>query len=388
MTTGAAAVRSDVIVVGGGAIGCAIAYYLARDGAKVILLERGALAGEATGASAGLLAALSDEGGDRGSTFQQLCLDSLRLYQELRPALDATGVDLRYRGAGILHLALDAGEATRLRSRYEAQRSLAPDNRWLAGRDIRALEPAASLRAIAAMLSAEEHYLDAQRLTLALAAAAQRLGAEIVTNALVRRLLRRRGRVRCVDAGGRVYEAPSLVLAAGPWTGQLTRRLGRYVPVRPVRGQMLSLSGPRPPLRHVIWGASAYLVPREDGQTYVGASVEEAGFRKRTTAAVTGRLQRAAAELIPSLEGAPRLRDWAGLRPASPDGLPIMGLLPGWENVWVATGHFRNGILLAPITGRLIATSIRQGRPDAALEPFSAARPSLRPAQTVEAMTL
>ena len=170
------------------------------------------------------------------------------------------------------------------------------------------------------------------------------------------------------------HDADAVLLAGGAWTAALAKRLGATVPVRPVRGQMLSLQGPKTPLRHMVWGGHAYLVPREDGQTYVGATVEEVGFRKRTTSAALNTLQRSAADLIPGLREATRRCAWAGLRPGSPDGLPIMGRLPSWDNVWVSTGHFRNGILLAPASGLLIAKSILQGKPEPELLPFDPSR--------------
>ncbi|MPZ48571.1 MAG: glycine oxidase ThiO [Dehalococcoidia bacterium] len=361
----------DVIVVGGGVIGCATAYYLAREGASVTLLERGELAGEASGAAAGLLAALSDEGGNRGAAFQALCLDSLSLYGSLLPELDATGVDVRYRHGGVLHVALDDAEARHLRHRFEAQRALAPNNRWLDSAGIAREEPLVSANATAGLLSPDEHYLDPQRLTLALAEAARRHSATVLTETPVTALVRHRDRLAGVRTLTGALPADHVVLAGGPWTSRLAARLGAHVPVYPVRGQMLSLKGPTPQLGHVIWGAHAYLVPREDGQTYVGATVEDVGYRRRNTNAALTHLRRAAAALVPSLASAPLLRAWSGLRPATPDALPIMGLLPGWQNAWVATGHFRNGILLAPISGQLLAQSILSGSDHPTLGPFS-----------------
>ena len=363
-----------VIVIGGGAVGCATAFYLARQGAAVTLIERGELASEASGAAAGMLAALSDEGGDRGPAFQQLCLDSLNLYASLLPELDATGVDLRYRRSGVLHLALSDDEAGRLRHRFEAQRDVAKGNRWLDKQDIAIEEPDASPRAVAGLLSPDEHYLDPRSLTEALVAAAQRYGAKVLTGETVTGFPGEGDRLHGVRTKSGRYESDAVVLASGPWTARLAAPLGASIPVRPVRGQMLSLRGPAQALRHVIWGAGAYLVPREDGQTFVGATVEEAGFRKRTTVAGLKALTRGAIEAVPSLAGSEVVRSWAGLRPATPDGLPVMGLLPGWQNAWVATGHFRNGILLAPISGRLMASSILAGKADATLTPFAAER--------------
>jgi glycine oxidase len=179
--------------------------------------------------------------------------------------------------------------------------------------------------------------------------------------------------LRSVRTPDGVVEARHFVLAAGPWTAALARRLRSYVPVVPMRGQMLAL-GPAAPLSHVIWGQKAYLVPRENNLTFVGATVEDVGFRKRTTVSAIRKLRRGAEEMVPGLRLARMASSWAGLRPGSPDGLPILGLLPGWRNVWVATGHFRNGILLAPITGKLMAASILSGAPLPRLRPFDPAR--------------
>ncbi len=363
-----------VVVIGGGAAGCSTAFFLASNGADVTLLERAGLASEASGAAAGMLAALSDEGGDRGPAFQKLCIDSLELYQEILPELEATGVDLRYRRTGVLHLALDDTEAEHLRRRYEAQKAFAPELRWVERDEIAEEEPEASPEARAGLVSPREHYLDPQRLVLALATAARKHGARVETEALVTRFEKASGRLSAVRSDGRRFEADAFVLAAGPWTAALARRLGSLVPVRPVRGQMLALSGAGATMRRVVWGTRAYLVPRENGMTFVGATVEEVGFRKRNTVQAIAMLRREAGRLAPRLGGARIVSSWAGLRPGSVDNLPILGLLPGWSNVWVATGHFRNGILLSPITGKLMAASILAGRPDPCLEPFTPSR--------------
>jgi glycine oxidase len=274
----------------------------------------------------------------------------------------------------VLHVALDAAEAEALRRRFESQRGLAPENRWLDAADLAREEPAATPRALAGLLAPMEHYVDSIRLTQAFGVAARRLGVEVRTDSAMARFVPSRGRLSAVRTSEGRIQADAVLLAAGPWTARLARRLGSNVPVRPIRGQMLSLQGPPQPLRHVIWGSRAYLVPREDGQTFVGATVEDVGFRKTTTASAQARLRRGAGELVPELSTAPQLRAWAGLRPASPDALPIMGRLPGWPNAWVSTGHFRNGILLAPISGRLMAQSILAGEPNAILAPFSPGR--------------
>lgn len=365
---------ADVVVVGGGVIGCATAWYLARAGATVTLIERGELGSEASGAAAGMLAALSDEGGDHGPEFLQLCLDGLAAYEDALSDLVATGVDVRYNRSGILHLARSASEAGALRRRYESQQRIAPDNQWLEGDALRATEPQAGATAVAGLLSPSEHYLDPQRLVLALAAAAEKAGARIITGEAVSDILAGFDKSRLVRTTDGDYEADAVLLAGGSWTADLAERLDAAIPVSPVRGQMISLRGPATPLRHILWGEPAYLVPREDGQTFVGATVEKVGFINQTTDEGIARLRSAAAELVPDLAGAEVIRAWSGLRPATPDGLPILGLLPGHEDVWVATGHYRNGILLAPITGRLMAEAIIEGKPQGRLLPFSPSR--------------
>jgi glycine oxidase len=321
-----------------------------------------------------MLAALSDEGGDRGPAFQELCLDGLQLYDSLLPVLDATGVDLRYSRAGILHFAMTDYEAEPLRQRFDEQQKLAPENRWLEGGALREEEPQANPGAVAGLLSPREHFLDPKRLTLAFAEAARREGASIETQVEVTGVDVSKDTARGVQtAQGRVV-AKTVVLCGGPWTADIAAKLGAQIPVRPMRGQMISLRGPQPPLRHVIWGERAYLVPREDGQTYVGATMEDVGFLRENTQEGIDGLRRAAAELVPALDGAELIRSWSGLRPATPDGLPIIGRLPGHENVWVATGHFRNGILLSAITGQLMAEGITSGEVPSRLQPFSPLR--------------
>jgi glycine oxidase len=365
---------AEVVVIGGGVIGCAISFFLSRAGTDVTLLERGELAGEASGAAAGMLAALSDEGGDRGAAFQRLCLDSQALYEQILPALEATGIDLRYQRTGVLHVALNQAESEHLHHRFERQARLASGLHWVEGEDLKAEEPELTHGAVAGYVSPAEHYLDPQRLVLALAEGARRRGARIETEQPVRGFVRRNGRVVSIRTPRGLVAAGQVVLAGGPWTAALARSLGSFVPVRPVRGQMLALAGPATPLRRVIWGANAYLVPRENGLTFVGATVETVGYRKRNTVAAVRRLRSGANALVPGLAFARQRSAWAGLRPGTPDGLPVLGRLPGWENVWVATGHFRNGILLAPITGQIIADALISGRMAPGLEPFSPIR--------------
>ncbi len=351
----------SVIVVGGGVIGCATAYYLALEGAVVTVLERGEVSGEASGAAAGILASLSDHG-ERPPFFQRLSNESLRLFDELLPTFAETGIDVRHRSAGLLEVALTEGEAIALKRQHETKDQ--PGVERLDEVAARRLEPGLSQKTLAAILTPDTRYLDPQRLTQAFAAAARRAGVTIHEHEPVTRFLRSGDRLRGVQTPNETHEADEFVIAGGPWTTALANRLGVNIPVRPVRGQMMSLDGPPVALRHIVFGARAFALPREDGQTYVGATVEEAGYRKHTTAAGLRELRAGVASIVPSLAGAKQRRAWAGLRPATPDGLPMLGRLPGWRNGWVSSGHFRVGILLSPVSGRLLARAIAAGSED------------------------
>ncbi len=212
------------------------------------------------------------------------------------------------------------------------------------------------------------------RLVQGLARAAEAQGAVIRQETAALGLLRRAHRVTGVRLAGETLSADSVVLAAGPWTKRLGAALGVSLPVKPVRGQMLALGGGPPPVRHMIWGPKGYVVPKPNGFVFVGATVEEVGYRKGTTARGLASLRRMANALVPALSYGTHVDAWAALRPGSPDNLPILGAVPGWDGLWVASGHFRNGILLAPITGRLMARSLLEGKEAEGLAPFSPAR--------------
>jgi glycine oxidase len=361
-----------VIVVGGGVIGCATAYYLAREGAQVTVLERNEVSGEASGAAAGILASLSDHG-ERPAFFDRLCDDSLSLFDELLPVLAETGIDVRHRGAGLLEVAVTQDEVAKLKQQSGERKDQA-GARWLDGDEARRLQPGLSPKTLAAILTPNTRYLDPQRLTQALAAAARGAGVTIREHEPVTRFLRHGDRLRGVQTPDGTYEAEEVVIAGGPWTAALAKRLGAHVPVRPVRGQMLSLEGPPEALQHIVFGFDVFALPREDGQTYVGATVEEAGYRRRTTVAGLRGLRAGAAAIVPSLATAKLRRAWAGLRPATPDALPLLGRLPGWGNAWVSGGHFRTGILLSPVSGRLLAQAISSGSEDGLPEELAAGR--------------
>lgn len=363
--------NADVLIVGGGVIGCAIAYELARAGASALVLERGEVGGQASGAAAGILAPPA-EAVPTGA-FRDLCLASLALYPDLVRALrEETGIDVQYTGAGILLVAEGEAWSAALRGLVRAQGETGWRLEWVEGETLRRLEPALSPRVLGAAYSPSEHHVNPGLLTQALAQAACRRGAGVRPGTPVLGFLRRGDRLLGVRTPAGRLEAGAIVLAAGSWTGELARRLGFDLPTRPMRGQMMAYRSGA--VRHIIWGDEGYLVPKAGGFLFAGATVEDVGFRPRTTRRGLAWLRRMATAMVPALRYAEVASAWAGLRPGSPDGRPILGRLPGLENVFVASGHFRNGILLAPISGRLMAQLILEGRTELPLEPFSPAR--------------
>lgn len=345
----------DIAVVGGGVIGCAAAFYLARAGARVVVLERGALGGQATGAAAGMLAPLAEA--HAPGPFLQLALAGLRALRAVADEVsDLSGVGLDLIPSGILRVAATPEEAAELRGRLNWQGGFGLRVEWLDAAALRQADRHLHPDVAGAIWSPDECHLAPARLVQAFARAAQRLGVELREGAPVAGFDTEGARITAVRlAGGERVPCGHVLLAAGAWTGGVASWLGAPVPVRPIRGQILSLQDPGLGLRRVAFGHTGYVVPKPDGSLVVGATEDEAGFQTHVTTAGLGRLLEMAQTLYPGLGGAPFRHAWAGLRPVSADGLPLIGPLPTWDNVTVASGHFRNGILLCAVTGELLA---------------------------------
>ncbi len=349
--------HSDVIVVGGGVIGSAVAYFLAREGASVLLLERDDVASQASGAAAGMLAPVGESEGP--GPLLPWGLRSLALFPELTAELrERSGVDPEYVPSGILRVAQSERESRRLR---RAAESLGlPELAWLEPAEARAAAPQLASDLVGALWSPDEAHVRSPLLTRAYVGAAARLGARIETGAPALGLLRDGRRVRGALTAAGEHAAGHVVLCMGAWVPAAGAWLdaGCALPVEPVRGQILCLDAPSPAFSPIIWGPAAYLVPKRDGSVVVGATEERVGFDCRVTVEGASALLRAAPRLVPSLAGCALRGFWAGLRPDTPDHLPAIGPLPGVEGLLVAVGHYRNGVLLSPITGRLIADAI------------------------------
>lgn len=362
----------DVLIVGGGVIGGSVAYHLAAAGVRVTLLERYRAGGHASRASAGLLHPLTDP--DTPAPLRNLSAASFALFPDLVERLrDLTGVDPQFARSGWLRVAYDAG----MLSLYRRQAALFPDAdaRVLDGDAARQLEPTLTPAISAALHLPAGAQVYAPALLTAFLHAAARLGAEVRMGVEVAELLRSAGRVLGVKtADGERLEAGHTVLCGGAWIAPLAAGLGVRIPVVPLRGQILALHAIPAPLRHVVFAPGAYLAPKGDGSLVVGATYEDVGFDDRLTAAGVSRLLLDAQRVSPSLAEATFRQAWVGLRPASPDGAPIMGPLPGWDGVSLATGHTAEGILLSPITGSLMAQRVRGEPTSLDLAPFGLER--------------
>lgn len=364
--------NSHVVVIGGGVIGCSVAYHLAGAGLRVTVVERGRVGGGASGVAAGMVAPLSET--QSPGHHLKLALESCALHLSLLPRLqEESGIDVEYLPSGILHLAFTSEDEGRLRARMEWQKPLDMGVQWLSSQEARRVEPALGEGITGALLSPQEGHLNSGRLVRALAQGAARRGVSILQDTEVVGLLSRLGRVTGVRLPSGDLEGEWVVLASGAWAGQYGGWLGVDVPVHPVRGQILAARALPCPISRVVWHGITYLVPKADGSMVMGTTSEEAGFRDKATLQGVADILRGAIRLVPAVAEGELHRVWAGLRPASPDGLPILGPIPGLEGILLAVGHFRSGILLSAITGKMVSDYISRGDIQA-LQLFSLSR--------------
>ncbi|MGA5101821.1 glycine oxidase ThiO [Streptomyces lavendulocolor] len=372
---------SDVLVVGGGIIGLVTAWRATQRGLRVAVVDPEP-GGGAARVAAGMLAAVTElHYGEE--TLLGLNLLSARRYPDFVAELQeaAGGADVGYRACGTLAVALDADDRAHLRELHALQQRSGLESEWLTGRECRRLEPMLAPGVRGGLRVDGDHQVDPRRLAAALVAACERSGV----------LVHRAGAERLVVSGDRAagvvledgteLAAGQVVLAAGSLSGRLGGVPAEAVaPVRPVKGQVLRLSVPRAyapflsrTVRAVVRGSQVYLVPRENGELVVGATSEELGWDTTVTAGGVYELLRDAHELVPGITELPLTETRAGLRPGSPDNAPLLGptVLPGLH---LATGHYRNGVLLTPVTGDVMATVLTTGELPEEARAFTPAR--------------
>jgi glycine oxidase len=379
----------SVAIIGAGVVGLGIAWRLAARGVEVAVFDKGAAGAGATHAAAGMLAACAEaEPGEEA--LVALGRDSQARWPAFAEELRlASGIDVELRREGTLVIALTADDQARLFHHLEFQKRLDLPLQWISAAETRRREPHLAGKLAGAVFSPEDHQVDNRKLATALAVAAKAAGASIHEHAPVAAISSQGRRVDgIVLADGRKHAADVVVLAAGAWSRGIARSIADMAPqslppVRPIKGQMLALRMDKaaPLVSHVIWGPGIYLVPRLDGRLIVGATVEEKGFDCTLTAGGLLTLLEAAWRAVPAIEELPIDEMWVGHRPGSRDDAPILGPAP-LDGLIYATGHHRNGILLAPVTADTIARLVLDGTLDPAIRPFGIER--FTPAKAAE----
>lgn len=360
----------DAIVAGAGIIGCSIARELARRGLRVLALDRQEPGKEASWAAAGMLTPAAES--SEAQPLVAFANASLALYTEFVEQVEQTsGRKTDYRRDGALEVFFGDAAEDLLRAWLSALRSAGFRPEPLSAIDLRRMEPALAPDALAGAYLADEGAVDNRLLAAAVAEAARREGVDLRAGVEVTRILSANGRVTGIQASSERFSARHVVLAGGCYTGQI-EGAERYAPTIPARGQMAALRPEGMPVRRVVRGP-AYLVPRADGRLLVGATVEHVGFVKAVTLGGITRLLGDAVRMIPALAAAPIVETWSGLRPDTPDHLPILGPTDV-EGLWLATGHYRNGILLAPATAQALGDWITTGKTALPVEAFGAMR--------------
>ena len=350
----------DAIVVGGGVVGCSTAYYLAREGASVALFERDSVAGHASGfAFGGVIKAL---GGRADDPLDRLFDYSEGLHIKLGASLnDESGIDTGYRRNPHVSLARTEHEADFYRQVYRRHAGdHSRDVRWLAYGELAHIEARVSTDVLGGLYVGESYDVEPYRFTSAVWQAAERRGGKLISRE-VSSLVRSGGRVTGVRAGGDEYSAGSTIIAAGPWSGSESGGALTSMPIAPLKGQILRLNAPGPPIRvSLSWGGD-YATTKQDGLVWTGSTEERVGFDASPSSEGREAVLQSALSVLPYLVDAELVQHTACLRPIAPDGLPILGPLPGAEGAIVATGAGRNGIQLGPAMGSCV-TDLAQGR--------------------------
>jgi len=363
----------DVLIIGAGIMGTSAAWELARHGVQCLVLERSVPGAEASSAAAGILGAQAEA--HAPGPMSELCLKSRARYAKFAATLGKeTRIDVGYRECGVLRVGFERAAVTKLQrdSAWQSKHRLTVER--LATRDLTALEPALSPKLSGGVRFAADSRVDPKALLRALHIAALGRGVRFQSGAYVRRVaLEDERAVGVVLDDGSVLRARNVVVAAGSWTSLidgLGLPAGRVIPAR---GQIVELELPTPPLSHVVFGPGAYLVPRDDGRILIGSTLEFVGYEREVTAGAVRDLLLHATALVPALERATLRGTWSNFRPYTEDELPLLGRtqIPG---LFLSTGHYRNGILLAPISAEIVRAAVLGQRAPLSLDAFSPER--------------
>ncbi len=366
----------DAAIIGGGVIGCSIAWRLAQAGMRVAVIERGDIGREASHAAGGMLAPLAEA--DAANDFFHLAVASRAMYADFaRELKEASGIDIEYRTEGTLYLSLTEEDDEELDHRWQWQHAAGLNVKRLNAGGVRKLEPLLNERLRWALKFPDDHQVNNRQLTVALHSAAQKAGVKFRTQLAADRIITENRRAMGVRTVRGEIRSKIVIIAAGSWSSWLKEDGENSRPAfqtEPVRGQMLSVEMPQPPISHVIYSRRSYLIPRLGGFLIAGSTSERVGDDKRVTAGGVASIIERASEVLPCFREAAIQETWAGLRPGSPDDLPILGADPHTSGLIYATGHYRNGILLTPVTAKAISELVLKGESSVNLSAFGVER--------------
>jgi glycine oxidase len=366
---------AGVIIVGAGVIGLSIARELARRGVgDIVVCDKGALGKEASWAAGGILAPQVEA--DRSDDFFKLATASRDLYPSFAQALrDETNIDVELDQTGTLYVAFTDDEEAELKQRLEWQQRAGLRVEWLHGADVRCIEPNVSSEVRCALRFPDDWQVENRKVVEALIAANEKLGVRLFPNCEVTSLRVDGDRVVGVETGNGRIDAARVIVCAGAWTSSLTTPTSSApIEIEPVRGQMLCFKPAEQIPRHVIYSQRGYLVPRRDGRLLTGSTNEHVGFDKSVTDEGVNSIKSMALEIAPRLASEPIVDSWAGFRPRSLDDMPVLGPDADIVGLFYATGHFRNGILLAPLTAEVLANLFVGDASSSFIESFSPKR--------------
>lgn len=366
---------SDVLIIGGGVIGLSIARELHKKGVgRIMIVERGEIGKEASYAAAGMLAPNAEA--DGLNDFYRFCSESNKLYSRFADELFAeTGVNIELDRSGTLYLAFTEEDSRELNERFEWQSNAALDVEHLSAEDTLGLEPFMAPDIRESLFFPGDGQVENRKLLSSLVKYAELTGIELREHTEIQTLLLDGSKITGADSNIGKFHADLTILATGAWTSLI--KLGEAlvpVKVKPVRGQMISFHPAEKLFQKVIYSPNGYIVPRADGKILVGATVEDAGFNKAVTDTGVNSLIEAALEIAPTLGGLKISGKWVGLRPFAMDGFPYIGEIPGYVNLLIATAHYRNGILLAPLTAKIMAERIVEDNASEYMKIFSPQR--------------
>lgn len=361
----------DVTIVGGGVMGCAAAFELARRGIRALVLERSVPGAEASSAAAGMLGAQVESRAP--GPFVDLCVASRERFSSWAARLrESSGIDVEHRVCGITSAAFDRAELDEMEEHAAWQREAGLRAIPLRASDVRGIEPEIAADVIGGISFPDDARVDPPRLLKALRISAERSGVEFRTGSVVRKVAGDAARCRgVVLESGETIESEHVVLAAGSWSTLVGGTALAADAIRPARGQIVELLLPVPAQRGIVVGSRCYVSPRDDGRVLIGSTLEFVGFERGVTAGAVRDLLTAATRMLPRLEAADLGRAWSSFRPFTANEMPFIGP-SSIERLWLATGHYRNGILLSPITAEIIGALIAGESPPIDPSPFRA----------------